>query len=262
MDKDKIKKIKSIIACIETNNPDNGYELITLLYDGPNNIRQVTLGNGLTEYGGNLKKCIELYIAKKGKFADDFKKYVDKIGKFPSLSSDSEFLDLLKKASKEDQIMRDAQDEIFDTEYWNPSLKWAKDNGFKPTPLSQLIIYDSFVQSGQFKFLRNQFEEAVPVNGGNEKEWIKAYSKARLFWLSNHTNKAVRNSAYRMRTYEKLIKADNWDLNGSITTENGCTIKDVTHIEWGKDGTEFAGLVRNISAWRQPTENEKLSKPH
>ena len=65
-----------------------------------------------------------------------------------------------------------------------------------------------------------------------------------------------------MRTYEKLIKADNWDLNGSITTENGCTIKDVTHIEWGKDGTEFAGLVRNISAWRQPTENEKLSKPN
>jgi len=75
-----------------------------------------------------------------------------------------------------------------------------------------------------FMFLRNKFPENTPRNGGTEKEWITAYAKTRLFWLSNHTNSTVRKSAYRMRTYMKLINDGNWNLDGAITTDNGCHI--------------------------------------
>jgi chitosanase len=184
----------------------------------------VTLGDGLTEFGGDLKECVRLYTEKDGIYSEHLKPYVDRIGKYPSLCKDENFLYLLKHASEEDPLMRETQDEVFDKLYWLPAKKWADDHGFKGNPLSLLVIYDSFVQSGQiFMFLRNEFEEPVPSNGGDEHTWIKEYIRVRLFWLSNHTNAAVRESAYRMKTYKKLADAGNWNLDGAITTDNDCT---------------------------------------
>jgi hypothetical protein len=46
-----------------------------------------------------------------------------------------------------------------------------------------------------------------------EKDWIKAYVAARRRWLLSSSKKVVRNSVYRMKTFETLIANDNWELN-------------------------------------------------
>ena len=225
MDSATKQKIEGIIGCIETDNPKNDYSLITLLHDGPGGEKQITLGKGLTELSSDdLKKCVALYVSKKGKYSDALAPYVDKIGKHPTLVNDTQFITLLKVSSKEDQLMRDSQDEIFDTLYWNPAFAFFTKNKFT-LPMSMLIIYDSYVQSGQvLQFLRNRFPASVPATGGKEKDWILQYTTERNKWMSTHSNAAIRASAYRTRTYLRLIKDGNWDLHGEIKTDNGCTI--------------------------------------
>lgn len=220
--KEKLDKIKKVINMMEMGTPNLKYDDITILPDGPNGRRQITLSVGFTEYGGNLKKVVETYIKMDGKYADDFKKYVDKIGK-TSLVNDKEFINLLKKASKEDQIMKDAQDKVYEDVYIRPAINWAKSRGFTH-PLSFLVVIDSFLQSGQvFAFLRNRFPEKTPVDGGDEKDWITAYVETRHNWLKNHSNRAVRNSSYRTKDYLKMISNNNWDLKDPVKA-NGVDI--------------------------------------
>lgn len=218
------KKIWSIVNCIETGTSFFDYSQITILPDGPNRIRQLTLSVGFTQSSTNLEKVIRLYLDKKGKYSNRFTPYLKRISTDFGLVNDKNFIDALVTSSKNDQLMRDAQDEIFDQVYFGPALKWCEKEGIK-TPLGILVVYDSMLQSGQiFTFLRNKFVEKTPAHGGDEKKWISSYVNVRNNWLSNHSNKAVRNSAYRTRTYIKLIEANNWDLKGPIKTLNGCNV--------------------------------------
>lgn len=213
----------NLLSCMETGTPYMKYDMITILPDGPKGIRQITLGVGFTEFGGNLKKVVQLYVNKKGIYADKLSPFVDKIGKIP-LVNDASFVELLKIASKKDGIMMDCQDTIFEEKYFTPAMKWAHTEGFK-TNLAILCIFDSFLQSGQiFGFLRNRFSEKTPRNGGDEKKWITEYIIARQQWLKTHSNRAVRNSAYRTQSYLKIINNNNWDLLGVIKTDNGCSV--------------------------------------
>jgi chitosanase len=224
LDSNKTRKIWSIINCIETGTPYFDYSSITILPDGPNNIRQVTLSVGFTEYGSNLKKVVQRYVDKKGKYANRFVPYLNRIGKMPSLVTDKNFVDALVTSSKNDKLMRDAQDEIFEQVYFEPALKWAAKEGIE-TPLGILVVYDSHLHSGGvFTFLRNKFSEKTPTHGGDEKKWISDYLISRDSWLSNHSNKSVRSSAYRTKTYIKLANRNNWDLIGPINTLNGCAV--------------------------------------
>jgi chitosanase len=184
------------------------YAQTSFLYDGPGGIKQYTQSFGATEFGGNLKKLVELYVSKKGKYAPELAAYTPRIGKTPSLTGDKKFIDLMQKASLEDQAMKDSQDELYERVYFEPAKKWAEKAGFVE-PLSYLVVFDSFLQSGGIlSFLRNRFPETLE----NEKEWIAAYSRTRLDWLSNHSNKAVKNSAYRMRDILRAVNSDDWKL--------------------------------------------------
>lgn len=226
------RKIWSIVNCVEMGVPYFKYDDYTILPDGPHGIKQFTLSLGYVEFStyngkvgpGNLKKVVDLYLSKNGKHKDLLLPYQNRIGKLPSLAGDKNFVTNMVYVSKNDQLMRDAQDEIFDQVYFGPALKWCEKEGIK-TPLGILVVYDSLLQSGQiFTFLRNKFSERTPTHGGDEKKWITSYVNVRNNWLSNHSNKAVRNSAYRTRTYIKLIEANNWDLKGPIKTLNGCNV--------------------------------------
>lgn len=199
------------------------YDSITILYDGPGNTPQITLSVGATEMGGNLKKIVDLYISKNGKYSKDFIPYSDRIGKKPSLVDDKKFIDLLKTSSREDPLMREAQDEIYESAYLQSGIDWGKANGFTH-PLSYLVIIDSFLHSGRiFMFLRNKFSEKTPANGGDEKDWITAYVEARHNWLRTHSNKAVRNSSYRTKDYLRYIADNNWNLKNPVVA-NGVKI--------------------------------------
>src|SRR5437879_5907692 len=76
----------------------------------------------------------------------DLGAFADPIGSVP-LTDDPTFKSLLRKAGREDPVMRQIQDAFFDDRYFRPAIAWADEQGFVEA-LSGLVIYDSFIHSG------------------------------------------------------------------------------------------------------------------
>ena len=112
--------------------------------------------------------------------------------------------------------MRICQDNFFDAKYYLPAHNWFLSNGFT-SPLSLLVIYDSFVHSGSMpSFLIKRFSINFPVAGGDEKEWVINYINARHKWLENHSNPLLRKTIYRTACFKEQVQNDNWDLAQKI----------------------------------------------
>jgi chitosanase len=213
MNKEKIRLTQRILNAFENDSgsANTEYEPIYLYYDGNNNRRQVTLARGFTEDGGALKKVLNRYMDKQGEQSEYFKSKVSQIGK-GTLDDDKEFLSKLSRAGKE-QVMKDAQDEIFEEVYMGPALRWAEKYGFKES-LSQAVIVDTYLHSGGMQdYLMNRFPEAKPASGGNEKVWIKQYLDVRRDWLKNHSKTILRSTVYRPDFFLTQVKRNNWNLD-------------------------------------------------
>jgi len=216
-------KIQQIINVFETGTIEGKYDALVTLDDGVDNSRQITYGRSQTTEQGNLVTLINMYIARNGLFANDFLPYQNKIGKV-SLVGDTVFKNLLRKAAREDVIMRNTQDEFFDILYYTPALTFF--TGLKLTfPLSLLVIYDSFIHSGSVPpFLRERFVELPPSRGGEEKAWVKAYVKTRHTWLETNKKLILRKTIYRTQCFLNEIKHGNWDLSKPVNA-NGTSVK-------------------------------------
>jgi chitosanase len=220
---DKKHLIKKILLAFEQSRTSIAYDKIYTWADGPNNIKQITLSFGITEYG-NLKKFIESYCKKDGRHKSSFESYLPKVGK-SSLVNDQTFIKLLKESAS-DPVMQMCQDQAFDDMYITPAYKFCDTNKFNLS-LSKLVICDSYLQSGSIlSFLRNKFSESVPVNGGDEKKWIHSYCTVRRDWLKNHSRKILNNTIYRMNFMLDRIEKGDWDLSQPPFNANGVIIKD------------------------------------
>lgn len=216
--------IESVINCFETGTADGDYACISIYADGPHNIKQITYGRSQTTEYGNLRLLVSRYVAANGKYSAAMAPFADKVGSAP-LTDNADFKALLRKAGKEDPVMRSIQDGFFDQVYFKPAIAWADKEGFI-LPLSGLIIYDSFIHSGSILWpIRQMFPESTPKNGGDEKTWISQYTKARNKWLENHSRPAVRSSTYRAKDLLKMIAADNWQLEKLPVVANGVKVK-------------------------------------
>ncbi len=214
--------IKKILLIFEQGKPNIVYDKIYTFDDGPNDIKQITLSFGITEYG-NLRNFIRQYINSSGKYKDFFLDYVDRIGRV-SLVGDKKFIDTLKQ-SADDPIMRKCQEDAYESMYIEPALLWSDKNKFT-LPLSKLTICDSFLQSGSIlNLLRNRFSEKIPLNGGNEKIWVEQYCKARRDWLANHPRKILNKTIYRVNFILNRISLNDWDLEKFPMLINGTTLK-------------------------------------
>lgn len=215
--------IEKVINVFETGSTLGNYSAIAIFNDGPHDIRQITYGRSQTTEYGNLRELVQKYVAANGLYSKKLKPFADKVGSV-SLTDDVVFKDLLKKAGKEDLAMKKVQDTFFDVRYYQPAIKWAKDNGFI-LPLSALIIYDSFIHSGSMLWvIRETFAETPPSLGGNEIEWTTAYVNARHIWLANHHREAVRKTTYRTQTFKNEIAKGNWMLADLPISANGVKV--------------------------------------
>ncbi|RPI68197.1 MAG: peptidoglycan-binding protein, partial [Ignavibacteriales bacterium] len=161
-------------------------------------------------------------ISMNGKFANNIKPYLTKLGRIP-LTDDQTFINLLKTSAREDNVMCKCQDDFFELYYFQPAFVWFDGFGFKE-PLSLLVIYDSFIHSGSIlNFLRQKFGERPPVNGGNEKIWIEEYIMARHNWLANHSNQILQKTIYRTNCFKEQIKNNNWSLEKPVNA-NGTNV--------------------------------------
>jgi len=222
------RKIEQVINAFETGSAEGNYGMVVTFedYSDPETgrrIRQVTYGRSQTTEFGHLKALIQDYVDSNGQFANTLQPFLSHIGRKPSLATDATFCDTLKKAGKQDPVMRVCQDRLFESKYYLPAHNWFTSNGFT-LPLSLLVIYDSYIHSGGILgFLRKKFPTVVPVNGGNEKEWITNYVNARHNWLANHSRQLLRNTKYRTECFKEQLKNNNWDLSQKIIA-NGVSI--------------------------------------
>jgi chitosanase len=213
--------IKKILLAFEQSSTSIKYDKVYKYDDGPKNIKQITLSFGITEFG-NLHNFIKSYIFAGGAHAKFFTPYVDKIGRV-SLVNDDAFVSKLKEAAS-DPIMQQCQEKAYDDMYISPAYAWAEKNGFSEN-LSKLVICDSFLHSGSIlSLLRNRFAEKIPKDGGDEKNWIKEYCKARRNWLQFHSLKVLNNTVYRMDFMNTRISMNDWDLNEFPMNANGVKI--------------------------------------
>lgn len=213
--------IKQVLLAFEQSSTSIKYDKVYVMKDGPNNIEQVTLSFGVTEYG-NLKTLLQSYVVAKGALSKDVEAYVAKVGKQP-LANNTKFIDLLKAAGK-DPVMQQCQEAAYESMYIAPAMKWCDKNKLVLN-LSKLVIADSFLQSGSILMsIRNKFAENLPLVGGDEKKWIESYCIVRNDWLANHTRKILNKTTYRTGMMLKLIEAGDWDLSAPKYVANGVKI--------------------------------------
>lgn len=222
------QKILQVVNVFETGTINGNYASIALLLDGPAGhdgkpIKQITYGRSQTTEFGNLKMLLQQYITAKGLFSTQLSAYLSRMGKQPSLCTDTRLLQLLKDAGKTDPLMKSTQDGFFDQLYYQPAFNWF--NGMKfGLPLSLLVIYDSYIQSGSVPAkIRERFPASTPKNGGDEQTWIKQYVAARQDWLASSSKAVVRGTVYRTQCFKNAISKNNWDLLLPVNA-NGTTV--------------------------------------
>lgn len=215
--------IIQVVNVAETGSVTGNYSQVTIVDDDPKHPgKEISYGRSQVTEWGRLKDLLELYCKSDGKFKYNFLQYLPQVG-VSSLARDKYFISLLKEAGK-DSVMQKCQDELFEKNYFIPAKEWAESFGFV-LPLSMLVIYDSYIQSGSIlNFLRKRFKESPPSKGGNEKIWTQHYLEARHDWLEHHSQRILQKSSYRTACYLAQINLGNWDLSSDICM-NGHIIK-------------------------------------
>ena len=215
---------EQVINAFETGTLNGDYSNISIYADGPHDIRQITYGRAQTTEYGNLRELVLMYVAAGGIYSQQLSQQADRIGSDPSLVNDLGFRSLLRQAGKNDPIMQETQDKFFDKRYFRPAMQWADANGFTEA-LSALVIYDSFIHSGSILWsIRNLFSASPPAAGGREREWIRAYVRARNNWLANHPRKILHSTTYRTQCLLRQIERGNWDLSNPPINANGVMV--------------------------------------
>jgi len=224
--------INCILSIFETGKIPTAasYSMCTILSDGAG----ISYGkHQCTDKSGSLDLVVKKYIELKGVHAEALKAFLPALAsnesskvppKGPWGKTVTDIVNLLKLAGQ-DPTMHTAQDSIFDTNYWDPAVNHAKSAGLT-TALGHLICYDSTIHSGAggVTIIRKRFPAASPANGGDEKEWCKAYVNARREWLAGNANPIVQNCVYRMDAIKKIMDEGNWDLKMPLAVR-GVAIK-------------------------------------
>jgi chitosanase len=214
--------VERVVNAFETGNADGDYAAISIYSDGPHDIRQITYGRSQTTEFGNLRQLVHDYAAARGRYSESLARYANAVGSRP-LADDREFRSLLRAAGA-DPVMRSLQDQLFERGYYVPALQWARDHGLT-LPLSALVVYDSFIQSGSMLWvIRESFPETLPVDGGGERTWLAAYVTARERFLATHRRQVVRTTVYRTRCLLREIERGNWHLNLLPIEANGVLV--------------------------------------
>jgi len=203
--------VDRVINVFQTGAVRGDYGALYTLRNGPHGLRQIIYGRARTKEFDKLRILVLRYAQAKGTFSNDLGQYLWRVGALP-LYDDLMFRALLRRAGRLDPAMRSIQDEFFEADYYTPAMRWAALHGLT-LPLSALVVYDSFVQSGAIlPLIRRTFPERTPSEGGDERTWTRAYVAARHRWLLSHPRPHVRRSSSRTRCLGAQIERGNWHL--------------------------------------------------
>lgn len=203
----QIDTIQAIVNLFETGHVLGDYGQVTVIAGDTGHLTfgrsQTTLGSGglhqlLRQYCGNAGARFGRRLATALPAAEV---------RDPALDVDLRLHNVLR-ASADDVVMRDTQDEFFDRTYFAPAMRTADRAGIAE-PLGRAVVYDSFVH-GSWSRIRDRVA-GTPESRG-ERAWVKDYVDARRQWLATHPRSDLRATVYRMDSLGRLIELGNWGL--------------------------------------------------
>lgn len=223
--------IDSVLSINETGKlpSPNAYSTVTILKDGAG----ISYGkHQSTDRSGSLDAIVMRYYDLGGTLASKFDPYLSGLSANFSAKVDPSnppadvkaLMKLLSEAGR-DPLMQQAQDQVFDEQYWVPAMQ--RGQAMKLTlGLTYLALYDTCIHSGPARIdaLRKKFPETPPSSGGDEKAWTVAFLNARYAWLRAYPNPLVQRSADRVTALLKIASANNWDLVTPFTYRFGVVI--------------------------------------
>lgn len=179
----------------------------------PGDTGHLTFGRSQTTLGsGNLHDLLKQYADNTGaRFARELTPYLQRFReKDLTLDADLHLHNVLR-ATADDPVMRDTQDEFFDKRYWTPAARLADREGIT-SPLGVAVVYDSTVH-GSWGAIRGRTNAACgPLPTAGERSWISQYVTERRAWLAGHSRKDLRDTVYRMDAFRRLIELDAWSF--------------------------------------------------
>ena len=199
--------IKAIVNLFETSQVLGDYGQVTLLAGDTGHL---TFGRSQTTLGsGNLHKLLQRYCDNSGaRFGRRLAQVLPQTQtRDIALDHDRKLHNVLR-ATADDPVMRDVQDEFFDETYFQPAIKAAESFGITQ-PLGKAVVYDSFVH-GAWKRIRDRVQ-GTPASLG-EQPWIAAYVDERRTWLATHPRADLCATVYRMDALKRLIELGQWGL--------------------------------------------------
>lgn len=201
---------QAIVNVFETGAVRGRYGQVTLI---EGDTGQLTFGRSQTTLtSGNLFKLIDDYCRRDGALhAERLLPYLTALNQQdPNVNGDLHFHNLLR-ATADDPVMRETQDEFFEATYWASAGRITRRDGIA-TPLGVAVVYDSRVHGSWTALRRRVNDDRGRVADLGEREWIAAYVETRHDWLANHRRRDLRNTVYRMETFRELIAEDAWML--------------------------------------------------
>lgn len=216
------RTVEAIVNLFETSHVLGDYGQVTVLAGDTGHL---TFGRSQTTLGsGNLHELLKRYCDNAGA------RFSRRIGPFlPAIEAIDISLDTntrlhnLLRATADDPVMRDVQDQFFDEEYFQPAMKTAERHGIT-MPLGRAVVYDSFVH-GSWGRIRDRVT-GTPASRG-EEAWVADYVSARRNWLATHSRADLRATVYRMDSFLRLIELEAWGLELPLVVR-GAEISTVT----------------------------------
>ena len=212
------KSAEAIVNIFETGSVLGDYGHVTLL---PGDLGQLSFGRSqVTLTSGTLASLIQEYCALgNARFGPQLSPFLSRLAAASaSLNTNRHFHNLLR-ASADDPVMRQIQDQFFDQHYWRSAANSARIMGIT-TPLGIAVVYDSRIH-GSWSRMRRRTNGAVGLLSTiGEKKWIKAYVQERKDWLANHRIQILRNTVYRMNTFSQMIALGLWSLEIPIVVRS------------------------------------------
>jgi chitosanase len=206
------RRIMRIVNILESGTPNPDYSRVTILPGDPGHLTYGAVAVNLAS--GDLYSLVKAYVSTpEAAYHLQLKPYLARLeAKDLTLDHDQEFREALRLAGH-DPVMQRVQDEAFRRLYFEPAYRSALAIGIKSL-LGIAVVYDSRVHGSWRRFRDKTSEEigGTPLDGIDERRWIKAYLKVRAEWLRNHNIPVVRRTAYRPEAFLELAEKGNWDL--------------------------------------------------
>jgi hypothetical protein len=187
---------------------------ITAAFESGGDVGKLNLyDNGVISYGrhqatlsgGNLHLVVARFVAlSTGEVAKALQGYLDRLKvKDRSLKNEGRFIDLLKQAAKLPE-MRQAQDQVFHKQYWEPAAQRAR-SAKLTSALGYALLYDTQVQGGaryRFEEVRKRLGGIVGDLGPDGKPVTElAFLRA---WVEARKASALRNSEQNLQKAAQL----------------------------------------------------------